>query len=104
MNEQYRVVKISYSEELSSESELWFKRFIEKILLDHVAKDDYRLRALNRGACASNKHESSNNQVFPYIVTLAFLTPNCYKVVHITSKPIISKSVYVSSYCGSCGI
>ncbi len=46
MNEQYRVVKVSYSEELPSESELWFIRFIEKILLDHVAKDDYRLRAL----------------------------------------------------------
>lgn len=46
MNEQHRVVKVSYSEELSSESELWFRRFIEKILLDHVVKDDYRLRAL----------------------------------------------------------
>lgn len=46
MSEQYRVVKVSYSEELSSESELWFRRFIEKRLLDHVAKDDYRLRAL----------------------------------------------------------
>lgn len=46
MKEQYRVVKVSYSEELSSESELWFRRFIEKMLLDHIAKDDYRLRAL----------------------------------------------------------
>lgn len=46
MNEQYRVVKVSYSEELSSESELWFRRFMEKVLLDHVAKDDHRLRAL----------------------------------------------------------
>ncbi|QNK88697.1 hypothetical protein H7992_02705 [Sporosarcina sp. resist] len=46
MNEQYRVVKVSYSEELSAESELWFRRYIEKILLDHVAKDDHKLRAL----------------------------------------------------------
>lgn len=46
MKEQFRVVKVSYSEELSSESELWFRRFIEKRLLDHVAKDDYKLRAL----------------------------------------------------------
>lgn len=46
MNERYRVVKVSYSEELSSESVLWFKRFIEKVLLDHITKDDYRLRAL----------------------------------------------------------
>ena len=45
MSEQCRVVKVSYSEELSSESELWFIRFIEKILLDRVTKD-YRLRAL----------------------------------------------------------
>ena len=46
MKEQFRVVKVSYSEELSSESELWFARYIEKRLLDHVAKDDYKLRAL----------------------------------------------------------
>ena len=46
MKEKYRVVKVSYSEELSLESELWFRRFIEKTLLDHVVKDDYRLRAL----------------------------------------------------------
>lgn len=46
MKEKYRVVKVSYSEELSSESELWFRRFIEKSLLDQVVKDDYRLRAL----------------------------------------------------------
>lgn len=46
MTEKYRVVKVSYSEELSSDSELWFKRFIEKALLDHITKDDYRLRAL----------------------------------------------------------
>lgn len=46
MTEQYRVVKVSYSEELPSESELWFRRFIEKALLDHITKDDYRLRAL----------------------------------------------------------
>lgn len=46
MKEKYRVVKVSYTDELSSESELWFRRFIEKTLLDHVAKDDYRLRAL----------------------------------------------------------
>ena len=46
MKGKYRVVKVSYSEELSSESELWFRRFIVKTLLDHVVKDDYRLRAL----------------------------------------------------------
>ncbi|WP_159083028.1 MULTISPECIES: hypothetical protein [unclassified Lysinibacillus] len=46
MKDQFRVIKVSYSEELSSESELWFRRFIEKILLDHIVKDDYRLRAL----------------------------------------------------------
>lgn len=46
MKEQFRVVKVSYSDELSFESELWFKRFIEKRLLDHIAKDDYKLRAL----------------------------------------------------------
>lgn len=46
MKEKYRVVKVSYSEELSSESELWFRRFIEKSLLDQVVKNDYRLRAL----------------------------------------------------------
>jgi hypothetical protein len=46
MTEKYRVVKVSYSEELSSDSELWFKRFIEKALLDHITKDDYRLQAL----------------------------------------------------------
>lgn len=46
MNKQYRVVKVSYSEELPSESELWFRRFIEKALLEQIAKDDYRLQAL----------------------------------------------------------
>jgi hypothetical protein len=46
MTEQYRVVKVSYSEELSSESELWFRRFIEKTLLDHITKNDERIRAL----------------------------------------------------------
>lgn len=46
MTEKYRVVKVSYSEELSSDSELWFKRFIEKALLDHITKNDYRFRAL----------------------------------------------------------
>nr|WP_259547406.1 hypothetical protein [Heyndrickxia oleronia] len=46
MTDKYRVIKVSYSEELSSDSELWFKRFIEKALLDHISKDDYRLRAL----------------------------------------------------------
>lgn len=46
MTEQFRVVKVSYSEELSADSELWFKRFIEKVLLDHITKDDYNLRAL----------------------------------------------------------
>lgn len=46
MNKQYRIVKVSYSEELQSESELWFRRFIEKALLDHITKDDYKLRAL----------------------------------------------------------
>ncbi|MEK4715020.1 MULTISPECIES: hypothetical protein [Sporosarcina] len=46
MKEQYRVVKVSYSEELSSESELWFRLFIEKLLLDQVAKDDFRIHAL----------------------------------------------------------
>jgi len=46
MDEQSRVVKISYSEELSSESEIWLRRFIEKIILYHIAKDDYRLWAL----------------------------------------------------------
>ena len=46
MKEKYRVVKVSFSEELSSESELWFRRYIEKSLLDQIAKDDYRLRAL----------------------------------------------------------
>lgn len=46
LTEKYRVVKVSYTEELSSESELWFYRFIEKALLDHITKDDYRLRAL----------------------------------------------------------
>lgn len=46
MTENFRVVKVSYSEELSSDSEIWFKRFIEKALLDHITKDDYKLRAL----------------------------------------------------------
>ena len=46
LKQNYRVIKVSYSEELSSESELWFRRFIEKTLLDHIVKDDYRLRAL----------------------------------------------------------
>jgi len=46
MKEKYRVVKVSYSDELSSESELWLRRFIEKTLLDHVVKDNYRLQAL----------------------------------------------------------
>jgi len=46
MTEQYRVVKVSYSEELSSESELWFRRFIEKTLLDHITKNDERVQAL----------------------------------------------------------
>lgn len=46
MKEKYRVIKVSYSEELSTESELWFRRFIEKTLLDHITKDDYRLRAI----------------------------------------------------------
>jgi hypothetical protein len=46
MTDKYRVVKVSYSEELSAESEIWFCRFIEKALLDHITKDDYRLRSL----------------------------------------------------------
>ncbi|QTC41313.1 hypothetical protein I7V34_19945 [Bacillus sp. V3] len=46
MTEQFRIVKVSYSEELSSESELWFRRFVEKALLDYIVKDDYNLRAL----------------------------------------------------------
>lgn len=46
MSEKFRIVKVSYSEELSSDSELWFKRFIEKALLDHITKDDHKLRAL----------------------------------------------------------
>ncbi|MFB4472915.1 hypothetical protein ACDI16_08185 [Oceanobacillus caeni] len=46
MKKTCRIVKVSYSEELTSESELWFRRFIEKALLDHIAKNDYRLRAL----------------------------------------------------------
>ena len=46
LKQNYRVIKVSYSQELSSESELWFRRFIEKTLLDHIVKDDYRLRAL----------------------------------------------------------
>ena len=46
LKQNYRVIKVSYSEELSTESELWFRRFIEKTLLDHIVKDDYRLRAL----------------------------------------------------------
>ncbi|MFC0476361.1 hypothetical protein ACFFHF_14175 [Robertmurraya beringensis] len=46
MTEQFRVIKVSYSEQLSSDSELWFKHFVEKALLDHITKDDYKLRAL----------------------------------------------------------
>ncbi|MEW4309464.1 hypothetical protein [Rossellomorea marisflavi] len=46
MTEQFRIVKVSYSEELSSESELLFRRFVEKALLDYIVKDDYNLRAL----------------------------------------------------------
>lgn len=46
VTDKFRVVKVSYSEELSSDSELWFKRFIEKALLDHITKDNYKLRAL----------------------------------------------------------
>lgn len=46
MTKHYRVVKVSYSEELPSESELWFRRLIEKALLDHIAKDNHRLQAL----------------------------------------------------------
>ncbi|MFB7160372.1 hypothetical protein [Lysinibacillus sp. NPDC056232] len=44
MKEQYRVVKVSYSNELSPESELWFKRFIEKYFLIMLQKiTDYEL-------------------------------------------------------------
>lgn len=46
MKVQYRVVKVSYSEELSRESEIWLRRFLEKALLERIAKDDYRLQAL----------------------------------------------------------
>ncbi len=46
MKSQYRVVKVTYSEELPLESELWFRRFTEKALLEHITKDDYRLQAL----------------------------------------------------------
>ena len=46
LKENYRVIKVSYSEELPLESEIWFRRFIEKALLDHVTKDDFRLQAL----------------------------------------------------------
>nr|WP_186324706.1 hypothetical protein [Paenibacillus bovis] len=46
MKKHYRVVKVTYSEELPSESELWFRRFIEKSLLNHIAKDNHRLQAL----------------------------------------------------------
>lgn len=46
MKQQYRLVKFSYSEELSAESELWLKRFLEKLLLEQIAKDNYRLQAL----------------------------------------------------------
>lgn len=46
MTEHYRIVRVSYSEELSSVSELWFSRFIEKALLDHITKDNCNLRAL----------------------------------------------------------
>ncbi|MFS1516411.1 hypothetical protein ACSVDA_13750 [Cytobacillus sp. Hm23] len=46
MSEKYRVVKVTYSEELSSESELWLERFIEKALLNHLTRDDDKLRTL----------------------------------------------------------
>lgn len=46
MTNHYRVVKVSYSEVLTSDSELWFRRFIEKALLDHIAKNDHKLQAL----------------------------------------------------------
>ncbi len=46
MTKYYRVVKVSYSEELPTESELWFRRFMEKALLAHIAKDNHRLQAL----------------------------------------------------------
>jgi len=46
MNKPYRIVKVSYSEELPKESEIWFKRFIEKALLNKITKDDYRLQSL----------------------------------------------------------
>jgi len=46
MTKHYRVVKVSYSEELRTESELWFRRFMEKALLDHIGKDNHRLQAL----------------------------------------------------------
>lgn len=45
MKEKCRVVKISYSEELPTESEQWFLRFIEKDLLEHIAKGDYKLQS-----------------------------------------------------------
>ncbi|WP_203363665.1 hypothetical protein [Bacillus sp. REN10] len=46
MSEQCRVVKVTYSEELQSEAELWLKRYVEKMLLDHISKNDLKLRAL----------------------------------------------------------
>ncbi|GGB62259.1 hypothetical protein GCM10011409_44300 [Lentibacillus populi] len=46
MNGTYRVVKVSYSEELPSDSEIWLERFIEKTLLDHIAKKDGKLHSL----------------------------------------------------------
>lgn len=62
MNEQYRVVKISYSEELSSESELWFRRFIEKILLDHVAKAFYGMFSQMEGQNIGTRTSDARKQ------------------------------------------
>ncbi|WP_179298665.1 hypothetical protein [Evansella halocellulosilytica] len=46
MNEQCRVVKVTYSEELATDSEIWLQRLIEKTLLEHVSKSDLKLRSV----------------------------------------------------------
>lgn len=46
MSKPYRVVRVSYSEELQEESQLWLSRIIEKALLEQLAKDNYKVQAL----------------------------------------------------------
>jgi len=47
--DKMKVVKVTYSEELSSESEILLFQFLKKALLDYVTCNDLKLRALLLG-------------------------------------------------------